>query len=76
MGAGAEVVGVKFVEAGMSQSQFGGGTYGAEVSGAEAVEDMTDKWRRQTFDELKFFIAGRITEGSWIYRFETAAGQG
>ena len=66
MGAGAEVIRVKFVEAGMSQSEFVGGTDGAEVSGAEAVEDVTDEWRGQTFDELKFFMTARITEGRWI----------
>lgn len=66
MGTGAEVVGVKFVEAGMSQSQFVGGADGAEVSGAEAVEDVTDEWSGQTFDELKFFMAARIAKGRWI----------
>jgi hypothetical protein len=75
LGARAEVVGVKFVEAGMSQSQFVGGTDGAEVSGAEAVEDVTDEWRGQTFAELKFFMAARIAEGRWIYRIATDAGR-
>jgi hypothetical protein len=75
LGAGPEVIGVKFVEAGMRQSQFGGGADGAEVSSAEAVEDVTDEWRRQTFAELKFFIAARITEGRGIYRMATDAGR-
>jgi hypothetical protein len=52
----------------MSQSQFGGRTDGTEVSGAEVVEDVTDEWSGQTFDELKFFMAARIAEGRWIYR--------
>lgn len=63
MGTGAEVTGVKFVEAGMSQSQFGGRTDGTEVSGAEVVEDVTDEWSGQPMDELKFFMTARVTEG-------------
>ena len=62
LGAGTEVVGVKFVAAGMRQSQFAGGGDGTAVSGAEAVEDVADEWIWQTFDELKFFMAARITE--------------
>ena len=75
MGTGAEVVGVKFVKAGMSQPQFIGGADGTEVSGAEAVEDVTDEWSGQTFDELKFFMAARIAEGRWIYRIATDTGR-
>jgi len=75
LGTGAEIIGVKFVEAGMSQPQFVGGAAGAEVSGAEAVEDVTDEWSGQTFAELKFFMAARIAEGRWIYRIGTDAGR-
>ena len=75
LGTGAEIVGVKFVEAGMSQPQFVGDTDGAEVSGAEAVEDVTDEWSGQTFAELKFFMAARIAEGRWIYRIGAETGR-
>ena len=75
MGTGAEVIGVKFVEAGMSQSQFGGRTDGTEVSGTEVVEDVTDEWSGQPMDELKFFMTARVTEGGWIYRIATDAGR-
>jgi hypothetical protein len=33
------------------------------------VEEMADERGGQTFDELMFFMAARITEGRWIYRF-------
>jgi hypothetical protein len=63
LGTGAEIIGVKFLEAGMSQSQFGGRTDATEVSGAEVVEDVTDEWSGQTMDDLKFFMTARVTEG-------------
>jgi hypothetical protein len=55
-GGGAEVLGVEFVEAGASQSQFGGGAPGAELAGAITVEEMTNEGRGQTMDQLWFFI--------------------
>ena len=67
--AGAEVLGVKFVEAGRCQSQFAGSSAGANLAGAITVEEMTDEWSRQSFDQL-FFIGPKITEGRWIFRFE------
>ena len=60
LSAGAEVVRVKFVEARMSQSQFTCGSDGADMAGAEGVEEVTDERNWQTFDELKFFTAARI----------------
>jgi hypothetical protein len=30
---------------------------------------MADERGGQTFDELMFFMAARIKEGRWIYRF-------
>jgi hypothetical protein len=75
-GAGAEVIGVEFVEAGMGQSQFGGGGAGADLAGAETVKEVTDERGGQTFEQLWFFIGGKITEGRWIFRFAADTGRG
>ena len=76
MSAGAQVVGVEFVAAGAGQAEFAGGGAGAEVAGAMAVEEMPDQRSRQTMDELVVFMRRRLPEEEWIYRFETATGQG
>lgn len=52
VGAGVQVVGVEFVEAGTSQSQFGGGGASADLAGAVTVQEMADEWSGQTFDQL------------------------
>jgi len=67
--AGTEVLGVKFVEAGTGQSQFAGRRAGADLAGAITVEEMTDEWRGQSFEQLWSFIGPKITEGRWIFRF-------
>jgi hypothetical protein len=54
--AGAQVIGVKFVEAGARQSQFVGSGAGAELAGAVTVEQMPDEGSGQAFDQLLFFI--------------------
>jgi hypothetical protein len=64
-----EIVGVKFVEAGAGEAQFVGGGASADLARAETVEQMTDERGGQTFDQLWFFIAAKITEQRWIYRF-------
>jgi hypothetical protein len=67
--AGAEILGVEFIEAGTSQPQFAGGSAGADLASAITVEEMTDEWSGQSFDQLWFFIGPKITEGRWIFRF-------
>jgi hypothetical protein len=52
VGAGVQVVGVEFVEAGTSQSQFVGGGASADLAGAVTVQEMADEWSGQTFDQL------------------------
>ena len=54
LGTGADIIGVKFVAAGMSQPQFAGNPGRTELSGVKAVELVTKEWRRQPFAELKF----------------------
>lgn len=73
-GAGAEVIGVEFVEAGTRQSQFDGRGTGADLAGADTVEEMTDEGRRQSLGQLWFFISAKITEeGGFIaLKLETA----
>jgi hypothetical protein len=76
-GAGAQVIGVEFVEAGTGQSQFEGGGASAEVAGAMTVEEMTDEWSGQTFDQLCFFIGPSLAEeGGFIALELTPAGAG
>jgi hypothetical protein len=73
--AGAEIISVEFVEAGTGQTQFAGGGAGAELAGAMTVEEVTDERRRQTFDQLKFFIGPKLTgEGGFIALELTPAG--
>jgi hypothetical protein len=57
VGAGAEVIGVEFVEAGSGQAQFEGGGAGTDVAGAKTLEEMTDERSGQAFDQLQSFIA-------------------
>lgn len=66
----AEILGVQFVEAITSQAQFVSGGAGADLAGAITVEEMTDEWGGQSFDELLSFMGATITEGRWIFRFE------
>jgi hypothetical protein len=61
VGAGVEVFGVEFVEAGTGQAQLSGGGAGADLAGAITVEKMTDERNRVTFDQLKFFIGPKVT---------------
>ena len=56
VGAGVQVVGIEFVEAGTSQSEFGGGGASADLADAVTVQEMADEWSGQTFDQLQFFI--------------------
>jgi hypothetical protein len=60
----------------MGQSQFGGGGAGADLAGAETVKEVTDERGGQTFEQLWFFIGGKITEGRWIFRFAADTGRG
>ncbi len=73
---GLEVSGVKFVEAGVAETQFVGGGAGADLASGETVEQVTDERGGQTFDQLWFFIGAKITEGRWIYRFFAAPAEG
>jgi hypothetical protein len=75
-GAGAEVIGVEFVEARTGQSQFGSGGAGANLAGAETVKEVTDERGGQAFDQLLFFIGAKIPEGRWIFRFAADTGRG
>lgn len=59
--AGAEIIGVEFVEAGTGQAQFSGGGVGREALGAMFGQEMADEGGGQTMDQLLFFMAA---EGS------------
>jgi len=56
MGAGAEIIGLEFVEATATEVKFTGSGAGREESGAELGQDETDQRRGQTMRELTFFI--------------------
>ena len=66
LGAGAEAIRVKCVEAGAGQPEFAGGGASAELAGAITVEEMPDQRRRQTVDELCFFRWGSLPENEWM----------
>ena len=61
-GAGAQIVGVEFIEASAPEAEFGGGGYGTDLPGTKGREHLADKGRSETVDELlvMFFIAARI----------------
>jgi hypothetical protein len=76
-GAGAQVVGVEFVEAGTGQTQFAGGSASAEVASAMTVEEVADERSGQTFDQLRFFIGPKLEgEGGFFALELTPAGAG
>jgi hypothetical protein len=59
LGASLEIVAVDFVEAGVSQIEFGGGLGCGKMSRPMRGQKMADKRSGQTFDQLNFFIVGR-----------------
>jgi hypothetical protein len=52
LGAGAQVVAVKFVEAGAGEPQFPSGGGGGKFLAAMAGEEVTDDGGGQAFDQL------------------------
>jgi hypothetical protein len=52
LGAGAQIVGVEFVEASAGQAQFGGGGTCGEVPGAMVGQELTDEGSRQALNQL------------------------
>ena len=75
LGFDGDIAVVADADAGLSDSQFTGGRDGANLAGAEGVEEVTDERCRPTFEELRFFMAARITEERWISRMATDAGR-
>jgi len=61
VGAGVEVLGVKFVETGPGQAQLAGGGAGADLADAIAVEKMADERSGVPMDQLKSFIGPKVT---------------
>ena len=85
MGAGGEIIGIEFVEAGTGKTELMGGLMSVEVTGAELSEDVTDQWSSEAPGELVVFFMGAKSnreggsDGSlngWIYRFGTGSGSG
>ena len=70
--ASPKIFGVEFVEAGTSQTQFAGGGVLTDLAGAIAVEQMANERSRQSFDQLLFFIASKMTEGSGFFALKLA----
>jgi len=61
-GAGVEIIGVEFVEAGAGQAEFSGGGASADLAGAIFMEEVTDERSGVTMDQLKFFIGPKVAE--------------
>ena len=57
LGTGTEVLTVEFVKAGAGESQFQSSSQCAELGTAMLGQDVTNEGRRETFDQLVFFIA-------------------
>ena len=57
LGAGAQIVGVEFVEAGAGQAQFGGGGARGEWPGAMVGQEVADEGSRKALDQLLSFMA-------------------
>jgi hypothetical protein len=60
VGAGVEIIGVEFVEAGTGEAQLSGGRTGADLAGAITVKEMADERSGVTMDQLKFFIGPKV----------------
>ena len=79
LSAGEQVVRAELVEAAQAQAQFEGDGLGREKAGAGLSKEMADERSRETvgelLGELRFFMARKLA-GRWIYRIETATGQG
>jgi hypothetical protein len=54
--AGAEIVGVEFMEATVAEVELAGGGAGVEPAGAELRQDETDQGSGEPMRELAFFI--------------------
>jgi hypothetical protein len=70
LGTSFEIVAVDFVKAGVGQIQFDSGLGRRELSVPMRGQKLTDKRCGQTFDQLKFFIEGRITEENGFIALE------
>ena len=72
LGASAEVLAVKLVEAGDRQTQLLRGLARRQLVGAMVGQKVTDNRSRQTFNQLVLFIGASITNRRWIFRFFAA----
>ena len=70
LSASAEILVVKLVEAGASQAEFLCGRRCAQSAVAIFVEDMPDERGGQTFDQLQFFMRGRMPEADGFFALE------
>jgi len=70
LGTSFEIVAVDFVKAGVGQIQFVGSLGCGKFSLPMRGQKMTDERHGQTFDQLQFFIMGRITEGNGFIALE------
>ena len=62
LSAGAQVLAVEFIEARAAQAQFLRGSPRTELFPAMAVQKVTDERGGETFNQLWFFIAARMSE--------------
>ena len=71
VGAGAEIAGVKFIEAAARQPEFVRGAAGVELLGAEGGQHMTDQRGGETMSELLIFFIVRV----WTSRARLSCGR-
>jgi hypothetical protein len=56
VGAGAQIIGVEFVETSATEVKSASGGTGRQEAFAELGEEETDQWNSETIRELTFFI--------------------
>jgi hypothetical protein len=71
VGAGAEIVGVEFMEAAARKPEFARGAAGVELLGAEGGQHMTDQRGGETMSELLLFFIVRV----WTSRTRLSCGR-
>lgn len=70
LGASAEILAVQLVEAGPAQAEFLCGRRCAQSAVAIFVQNMPDERGGQTFDQLQFFMQGRMSEADGFFALE------
>ena len=72
---GVQVVGARLVDRADADAQFECDGFERQQASTGLGEEVADEWGVDAMGEWNFFLARKRAE-RWIYRFETATGQG